>query len=200
MQKTIFSLLALVLPASGSALASPTGSITGFVKYLPFGPGRRLLGWNNGLNRQVFGGWQISGITTIQSGSPFTVFTSSVADFSGFNLFNDRPDVTRSGPLPTNYSDPDRAFDTTYFGITPAGRAGSSGRNQYYGPGLQNFDFALANSFPLREANIFNHTNFSNPVNNRSNRTPVSVRSRKRWEARQPPPSEPPGARSAVRA
>ncbi|MBO0723774.1 MAG: carboxypeptidase regulatory-like domain-containing protein, partial [Blastocatellia bacterium] len=32
MQKTIFSLLVLVLLASGSALASPTGSITGFVK------------------------------------------------------------------------------------------------------------------------------------------------------------------------
>src|SRR2546430_10741257 len=29
---------------------------------LPVGPGHRLLGWNNGVNRQVFGGWQVSSI------------------------------------------------------------------------------------------------------------------------------------------
>jgi carboxypeptidase family protein len=150
-----------------------------YVMDLPIGPGRRLFGWNNRLNRQIFGGWQISGITTLQSGSPFTVITSTVTDSSGFNLLNDRPDMTRRGPLTKNYNDPDKAFDTTYFGATPAGRAGNSGRNQYYGPGLQNFDFALAKSFPLSEGfrlqlrgdffNIFNHTNFSNPVNNMSN-------------------------------
>ncbi len=65
---------------------------------LPVGPGHRLLGWNNGVNRQVFGGWQVSSIVSIQSGTPFTVFNNS-ADFSGFNQFNDRPDVVGTGPL-----------------------------------------------------------------------------------------------------
>src|SRR5262245_6919887 len=150
-----------------------------YVINLPVGPGHRLFGWNNGLARQVFGGWQVSGITTLQSGAPFTVFASSVTDISGFNLFNDRPDAIGSGRLPQNHSDPDKAFDKSYFGTTPTGRVGTSGRNQYYGPGLQNFDFALAKSFPFTEQtrlqfradifNIFNHTNFSNPVNNVSN-------------------------------
>jgi hypothetical protein len=56
---------------------------------------------------------------------------------------------------------------------------GTSGRDQYYGPGLVNFDFAAAKSFPLGTErirlqfradlfNIFNHTNFSNPVSNQS--------------------------------
>ena len=40
---------------------------------LPVGPGHRLLGWNNGFNRQVFGGWQISGITRFASGTPLVV-------------------------------------------------------------------------------------------------------------------------------
>jgi hypothetical protein len=150
-----------------------------YVVDLPIGPGHRLFGWNNGLARQIFGGWQVSGITTIQSGAPFTVFASAVTDLSGFNLFNDRPDLARSGPLTQNHNDPDKAFDTTYFGPTPTGRVGTSGRNQYYGPGIQNFDMALAKSFPFSEQkrlqlradffNIFNHTNFSNPVNNISN-------------------------------
>jgi hypothetical protein len=150
-----------------------------YVVDMPIGPGHRLFGWNNGLGRQVFGGWQVSGITTLQSGAPFTVFASAVTDFSGFNLLNDRPDVARSGRLPQNHSDPDKAFDTTFFGATPTGRAGTSGRNQYYGPGLRNFDLAVAKSFPFTEQlrlqfradffNLFNHTNFSNPVNNMSN-------------------------------
>jgi len=161
-----------------------------FVVDLPVGPGHRLLGWNNGVNRQVFGGWQISGITSIQSGTPFTVFNSS-QDFSGFNQFNDRPDVVGTGPLPQDNRNPDAAFDPAYFGcvtapkldctkaVPPVGRVGTSGRNQYYGPGLQNWNFAVAKVFPLGTErvrlrfradffNLFNHTNFANPVASQS--------------------------------
>jgi len=150
-----------------------------YVIDLPVGPGHRLLRWNNGANRQVFGGWQISGITTIQSGTPFTVFNNS-ADFSGFNQFNDRPDVVGSGPLRQDNGNPDAAFDTTYFSKTPpTGRVGNSGRNHYYGPSLSNFNFALAKVFPLGTErvrlrfradffNLFNHTNFANPMANQS--------------------------------
>jgi hypothetical protein len=146
---------------------------------LPVGPGHRLLGWNNGVNRQAFGGWQISAIVSIQSGTPFTVFNNS-ADFSGFNQFNDRPDVVGSGPLQQDNSNPDAAFDKTYFSKTPpTGRVGTSGRNQYYGPDLQNWNFAVAKVFPLGTErvrlrfradffNLFNHTNFANPVANES--------------------------------
>ena len=151
-----------------------------YVIDLPVGPGRRLLGGNSGLNRQVFGGWQISGITTVQTGAPFTVFNSQ-RDFSGFNQFNDRPDVVGTGALQQDNRNPDAAFDKTYFSATPpTGRIGTSGRNQYYGPGLSNFNFALAKRFPLIAErvhlqfrsdffNLFNHTNFANPVGSQSN-------------------------------
>jgi len=148
------------------------------------------LGWNNGVNRQVFGGWQISGITSIQTGTPFTVFNSS-QDFSGFNQFNDRPDVVGTGPLHQDNRNPDAAFDPAYFGcvtapkldctkaVPPTGRLRTSGRNQYYGPGLQNWNFAVAKVFPLGTErvrlrfradffNLFNHTNFANPVGSQS--------------------------------
>ncbi len=161
-----------------------------YVIDLPVGPGHRLLGWNNGVNRQVFGNWQISGITTIQGGTPFTVFNSS-QDFSGFNQFNDRPDVVGTGPLHQDNRNPDAAFDQSYFGCVtvpkldcskagpPVGRVGTSGRNQYYGPGLTNYNFAASKNFPLGTEkvhlqfradffNLFNHTNFSNPVASQS--------------------------------
>jgi hypothetical protein len=146
---------------------------------LPVGPGHRLLGWNNIINREAFGGWQISGITTVQGGAPFTVYNGS-SDFSGFNQFYDRPDVIGTGKIQQNNRNPDTAFDTGYFSKTPpTGRVGTSGRDQYYGPGLVNFDFAAAKSFPLGTErmhlqfradlfNLFNHTNFSNPVSNES--------------------------------
>ena len=153
-----------------------------YVYDLPIGPGHQFLGWQNGVNRQVFGGWQISGTTTIQSGTPFTVFNSS-NDFSGFNQFNDRPDVIGTGHLQQNNSNPDAAFDKTFFSsLTTSphpGRLGTSGRNQYYGPGLQNWNFATSKLFPLGTErvhlrfraeffNLFNHTNFSNPVSSQS--------------------------------
>jgi hypothetical protein len=150
-----------------------------YVIDLPIGPGHRLLGWHNGVNRQMFGGWQISGITTLQTGTPFTVYNNS-NDFSGFNQFNDRPDVVGSGPLTQDNRNPDAAFDTTYFSTSPpTGRVGTSGRNHYYGPGLANYNFAVAKSFPMVTErvhlrfrvdffNLFNHTNFANPVANQS--------------------------------
>src|SRR5215831_334695 len=146
---------------------------------VPAGPGHRVLGWNNAFNRQIIGGWQISGITTIQSGAPFTVFNNS-QDFSGFNQFYDRPDVVGGGPLVQDNSNPDAAFNAAYFSKTPpTGRVGTSGRDQYYGPHLVNFDFGGAKNFPLLAErlrlqfradffNIFNHTNFSNPIANQS--------------------------------
>jgi hypothetical protein len=146
---------------------------------MPVGPGHRLFGWNNAVNKQVFGGWQISGGATLQTGAPFTVF-NNVQDFSGFNQFNDRPDVVGTGRLHQDNRNIDAAFDKTYFSATPpAGRVGTAGRNQYYGPGLQNYNFAALKRFKFTEQvglqfrseffNVFNHTNFANPQNNQSN-------------------------------
>jgi hypothetical protein len=150
-----------------------------YVIDVPAGPGHRILGWNNPINRQVFGGWQISGITTVQSGAPFTVYNNST-DYSGFNQTSDRPDVIGTGALIQDNRNPDAAFDTTFFSKTPpTGRIGTAGRDQFYGPGLLNYDFTAAKSFALHGEstrlqfraelfNIFNHTNFSNPVSNQS--------------------------------
>jgi len=146
---------------------------------LPVGPGHKVLGWNNGFNRQVFGGWQVSGITSAQTGQPFTV-DDTAADFSGFNQLADRPDIIGSGALPQNNGNPDVAFSTSYFSaVPPTGRVGTSGRNQYYGPGLVNYDFTALKSFAIwgdRSRltfradffNLFNHTNFANPGHNES--------------------------------
>jgi hypothetical protein len=144
---------------------------------LPIGPGHRLLGANNIFTREAIGGWQLSGIVSAQTGQPFTVYDTA-ADFSGFNQGADRPDVIGSGSLPTNYSNPDAAFNTSFFSaVPPTGRVGTSGRNAYYGPGLFNWDATALKTFPVWGErtkltfradffNLTNHTNFANPVHN----------------------------------
>ena len=152
---------------------------------LPVGPGHRFLGWNNQFNRQLFGGWIVSGLVTAQTGQPFTVYDTA-QDFSGFNQFNDRPDVIATGPLAQNNNNRSDAFGTPgtpgrgYFSATPpTGRVGTSGRNQFYGPGLFNWDLAAAKNFAITENrirlqfrgdffNLFNNTNFSNPIHDES--------------------------------
>jgi hypothetical protein len=145
---------------------------------LPAGPGHMLMGSNNVFAREVFGGWSLSGIVSVQTGQPFTVYDDA-ADFSGFNQLADRPDIVGSGPLPTDYSNPSAAFSPSYFSaVPPTGRVGTSGRNQYYGPGLFNWDATLLKAFALGERfrltfradffNLTNHVNFANPGHDES--------------------------------
>jgi hypothetical protein len=157
-----------------------------YVLALPIGPGHKLFGWQRSWARGVFSGWQLSGSMAVQAGYPFTIVQGGL-DTSGFNQATvglspaggNRPDLVKPGVLPQNNRYPDAAFDVTWFAQAPAGRAGTSGRNQYYGPGLHNHDVALSKEFPLKEQvrlqfradvfNLFNHTNFANPISDLNN-------------------------------
>ncbi|MGA8741911.1 MAG: TonB-dependent receptor [Terracidiphilus sp.] len=51
----------------------PIANVTSLVYELPFGRGRHFLANANGLTDAVLGGWQISGINTMQAGTPFNI-------------------------------------------------------------------------------------------------------------------------------
>jgi hypothetical protein len=102
------------------------------------------------------------------------VYLSTATDYSGFNQFADRPNVG-AGRLIQHNKTPDAAFDTTYFTPIGAGAVGTERRDQYYGPGLVNFDLSTSKDFFLGSEryklqfradlfNLFNHTNFANPT------------------------------------
>lgn len=134
--------------------------------------------------------WKLAGIATLQTGSPFTIVTGG-QDTSGFNQSTpgtspdggNRPNLVRAAPLPQDNRNPDAAFDPSWFAPNLAGQDGTSGRNQYYGPGLQNYNLSIARTFGMprrwREQarleargdffNLLNHTNFANPVADLSN-------------------------------
>jgi hypothetical protein len=141
--------------------------VISYVWDLPFFNGR------GGALEKILGGWQITGITTFQTGMPLTVLDSSDPALDGDPT--DRPDLVgdpNSGPRTV-----ERFFNTAAFRPVPfgSGRYGTAGRNIVTGPGFNNFDFSLIKDFKFSEAryiqfraeffDLFNHPNFDLPVN-----------------------------------
>ena len=125
----------------------------------------------------VCAGFRLSGVVTAQSGTPFTIVNGG-QDTSGFNQSTqgnspnggNRPNIVKTAVLPQDNREPDRAFDPSWFAPNGPGQPGTSGRNQYYGPRMQNLNVALDKSFARRfhlradVFNLLNHTNFANPI------------------------------------
>lgn len=136
---------------------------------LPFGRGKALLA-NSTLASAILGGWQLSGITSYQTGLPFTPIL-------GFDPSNTgttgRPNRIADGSLPSDVRSVSHWFDTTAF-TAPSGFVfGNSGRNILRGPNQFNSDVGLARTLRLNERvtlqiraeafNIFNTPQFGLP-------------------------------------
>jgi carboxypeptidase family protein len=143
--------------------------VMSYVYELPFGRGKHFGGSATGALQQVIGGWQVNGITTLQSGQPFT----ALMGFDNANVGDGtaRPDEVANPNLPRGQRTPTRWFDTGAFVAAPFGTFGDASRNNIIGPGFNNFDFSALKSFRLGEErriefrteifDIFNHTNFT---------------------------------------
>lgn len=128
--------------------------------------------WHNGFLNQVFGYWQLSGITTFQSGFPFTpgFSTSDTVDLTGSSE-GARITVLGGPKLPKDQWTFDRTFRTEMFARTAKGDFGNAGIGLLRGPGIENFDISVTKRFPVAEQryfwfraeffNAFNHTQFS---------------------------------------
>jgi hypothetical protein len=146
---------------------------------LPIGKARALLS-DNGLLSTIFGGWQMNGIVTLQTGRPFTVALLPEIDNSGTGrstlgfLGNDRPNVV--GNAQPDRRTPEQWFNTAAFVFPPRGTFGNAGRNILTGPGTENVNVSLVKNMTLRRErlnlqlraevfNLFNHPNFNLPDN-----------------------------------
>jgi len=85
-----------------------------------------------GALRHVLGGWQFSGITSGQSGRPFTILTG--VDSNGdTNLFSDRPDINSAGSFVWDRHH--RDFTNNGFYVVPRGPDGLPLANSLSGGG-----------------------------------------------------------------
>jgi hypothetical protein len=138
---------------------------------------------------KIFSGWQIAGITEMQSGQPFTIRTGVDTVGSLAGAFPGRPDFKHDGVFFLDpVTDDLRTFtiplDGTGIVTAPRGPGGilansmpgggNLGRNTFRGPSFINWNFSLMKKVPIREsvqlqirgdfANLWNHNNFQNPV------------------------------------
>ncbi|MBZ5622388.1 MAG: hypothetical protein LAQ69_27200 [Acidobacteriia bacterium] len=140
-------------------------------------PGRAL---HSKLLSVVADGWQISGITTANTGAPlgFGFGTTNALDITGSTNEGARFDIV-GDPYANVAKDPHLpngglAFNPAAFAEPKVGTIGNAGGGAgiIYGPGFVNFDASLSRSIPIRsdkrqlklrlEAfNVFNHTEFS---------------------------------------
>ena len=132
---------------------------------------------------KVFGNWQLNGIFTAMSGTPFTVFDSNdvslqgqAPEISGFS--SNRPNVVgnpNSGPRTAAEWFNVKAFQAiTQDPNSPVEQFGDEGRNAVLGPRYVDWDFSAFKNIRLTESkelqfrgelfNVLNHTNFRLPV------------------------------------
>ncbi len=143
-----------------------------YVWDLPFGHGRRIDIPNSILNG-FLGGWELGGITTIQSGMPLTI--TSTGDIAQVGTANQRGNATG---IPTGMLNPRTnnllGFITTAYTTPAAGSFGNLGRNTQRGFGINEWDLGVNKNFAIRQIgeagrlqiraeffNIWNHTQFT---------------------------------------
>jgi hypothetical protein len=151
------------------------------------------LEWLQPVTRKLTAGWQMLSISTITSGSPFTIY-SGVQQTGVGSQGVDRPDQIAKPKLTTT-----RKVREDYFGLGEQnasffsipinlpggtgpneGRFGTLGRNTFRGPAYYDYDFAFIKNTPFGHRgggelmdlqfrtelfNLFNIVNFGAPAN-----------------------------------
>lgn len=132
----------------------------------------------NGFAGKLFGGWQLSGVTVLQTGTPFSITEPTDRSLSGAG--SDRPDFVGgtlifANPRNTDpaFGGPNRSFNGTGGGTATAatnpffrrvgsgtslaqgaGRFGTLGRNVFHGPGDIIFDVTLMKRVRFGESKV----------------------------------------------
>ena len=144
-----------------------------------------LPGWR-GASRAaalLVNGWQLNAISTLSTGTPFTVYDSadvslqgSAPEISGF--YSSRPDLVANPNAGQPHTPNEWVSRAPFRQLNPqtqAGRFGNEGRNAVRGPGMEDVDLSLFKYFNIDEArrvqfraecfNLLNHPNFGLPEN-----------------------------------
>ncbi|WP_031498270.1 hypothetical protein [Bryobacter aggregatus] len=128
-----------------------------------------------GFLNQAVGGWEISGITSLVSGAPYTILTGRDNSLTSTTNRADQvgnPEISGSrsrGEMIMQY------FNKAAFAPNGTGVFGNVGRNSMIGPRSTNTDLAFIKNVRFTDRfgmqirgelyNAFNQVNFGNPVN-----------------------------------
>lgn len=136
--------------------------------------------------RAVLGGWQLSGVTSIDDGMPINITNSAAYPNGDFNADGQTGGARPNAPLSSLQSSGwtrqqylSGIFQVSNFPKPTLGTDGNLGRDVYRGPGYAQTDFSLAKKFTIKEKvtallradayNAFNRVNLSPPTTDLSN-------------------------------
>ena len=151
---------------------------------LPFGSGRKYV--HGGSLAHLLGGWNVSGIWSISSGTRFTpTLAGGVSNAVGGG--GERPDRLRDGNLPASQRTIDHWFDVDAFRAPQQFTFGNAARGILVAPGNFNVDLGVHRnvhitdrfdlSFRWEMFNAFNRANFSEPSAQIGNRNAGQISS-----------------------
>lgn len=138
---------------------------------LPYGPGKHFGSSAGGVAKAALAGWQFHGITSLESGFPFTAVLSNNSTLNAD--YGQRPDIVGDAGV----LNPNRAlwFNPAAYRAPVCCRLGNAGTNTIRGPKLFTAEWAFGKDFLIREGkklelrwenyNIFNHANLALPIN-----------------------------------
>ncbi len=148
----------------------PQRMAVNYVYNLPFGRGGTYLA-HTPLLKDIIGGWQVAGISELQTGLP-----QHVSQPNNTNGFTDVQYVNQIAPVTINRGSLTQWFSTSSFAQSAAYTLGNAPRYPFHGPGINNTDLAIMRNFKFGEQwnlqfrgemyNAFNHPNFRAPNSN----------------------------------
>ena len=150
--------------------------VTSYIYTVPIGAAER----SHAILREALSGWEIAGVTALQTGFPVTINTGQTRSLwcDGGSYFGcgDNPNTSDFHPKSMSpRSASHQWFDTSPFSLEPIGTFGNVKRNYFHGPGFNYTNLQLSKNFPisaegsrylqlrLEAFNAFNHANFAGP-------------------------------------
>jgi hypothetical protein len=140
---------------------------------IPVGKGRKYMSTMNAALDAVIGGWNLSGVTTVYSGFPFSPTLNSPGPGAPNAGPTSRPEI---GTTITYEDSRAQWFSASNITYAPAGTFGNYPINTLFGPMFFQQDISMAKTFKIKEKlgftlradsfNAFNHTNLGLPNTN----------------------------------
>ncbi|MGB7546295.1 MAG: carboxypeptidase-like regulatory domain-containing protein [Terracidiphilus sp.] len=146
--------------------------VSSYIYQLPFGRGKKFAGGINRVADLAVGGWEVTGITTFQTGFPFSIGASDAAGLLDTQF--QRANLTSGCKVHANLTGKFQRLNMGCFTQPAIGVYGNTARNFLRQPGINNWDMGFGKSLSLGERakfalhvdtfNTFNHHQYSYTV------------------------------------
>jgi Carboxypeptidase regulatory-like domain len=146
--------------------------VASYVYQLPVGRGKKFAGGINRVEDLAVGGWQLTGITTFQTGFPYTVQAADIQSLNDSQFMH--ANIVPGCQVHSNLTAKFQRINTACFTQPALGTFGNTARNAFRQPGINNWDMGFGKDFDFTERlrftlkmdtfNTFNHHQYGGDV------------------------------------